>query len=60
MKNKKKMKEAFEGLLQYGWMWGHPRHITAENWIILQEFYKEELNNGKEFRPDEYNKAIAV
>ena len=57
--NKKKVKETIKGLLQYGWMWGHPNHIKKDNWDALHEFYKEELNNGKDFKPDETNKAKA-
>jgi len=55
--NKKDIKKTFESLLQYGWMWGRPRHI--ENWDLLYEYYKEELNNGKDFKPDETKKARA-
>ena len=55
--NEKKLKEALGAVLQYGWMWGWPRHIDREGWEDLKEFYKEELNNGKDFKPDETNKA---
>ncbi len=58
--NKEKIKTTFEKLLQYGWMWGHPNYIDVKDWESLKEFYKEELNNGKEFQPDENNKATAV
>lgn len=58
--NKKDIKKAFESLLQYGWMWGYPRHITREDWDLLYKYYREELNNGKEFKPDETNKAKAT
>ena len=47
----KEMKKAFEGLLQYGWMWGNPKHISRENWKVISEAYKE-LNDGNEFEPD--------
>lgn len=57
--NKKDIKKAFEGLLQYGWMWGNPRHIDSEDWGLFHKFYKEELNNGKDFEPDESKKAKA-
>jgi hypothetical protein len=35
----------------------HPRHIDREGWEDLKEFYKEELNNGKDFKPDETKRA---
>ena len=54
---KKTIKKTFEQLLQYGWMWGHPKHIN--HWPLLYQYYKEELNNGKDFKPDEDNKASA-
>ena len=57
--NKNKMKKTFENLLQYGWMWGWPKYVGKEGWAELLEFYKEELNNGKEFKPDETQKAKA-
>ena len=53
--NKKDIKKTFESLLQYGWMWGRPKHI--EDWDLLFKYYKEELNNGKEFEPDTTKKA---
>jgi hypothetical protein len=52
------IKKAFESLLQYGWMWGNPRHI--EDWDSLYQYYKEELNDGKDFKPDETRKAKAT
>ena len=55
--NKKEMKKAFEGLLQYGWMWGNPRHIDIKDWELFHKFYKDELNDGKEFEPDRTKKA---
>jgi hypothetical protein len=55
--NKKKIKKTLESLLQYGWMWGWPRRIDREGWEDLKEFYKEELNNGKDFKPDETKRA---
>ena len=54
------MKKTFEKLLQHGWMWGYPNYIDKEGWDGLKVFYKEELNNGKDFKPDENNKAVAV
>ena len=54
------MKQTFEKLLQYGWMWGWPKHIDSKSWSGLREFYKEELNNNKDFEPDENNKAKAT
>ena len=57
--NKKEIKNAFESLLQYGWMWGYPRHIKACDWDSLKQYYKEELNGGKDFKPDETKKARA-
>ena len=53
------MKKAFTALLQYGWMWGWPKHIHKDDWNLFKEFYREELNNGKDFTPDENNKAKA-
>ena len=58
--NNKNMKKTFEALLQYGWMWGWPNYISAKEWDNLREFYKTELNKGKEFKPDENNKATAT
>ena len=57
--NKKTIKKTFEQLLQYGWMWGWPKHIGKDGWDNLKEYYKTELNNGKDFKPDETNKASA-
>tara|TARA_Y100000310_G_C20535996_1_gene740874 strand:+ start:389 stop:562 length:174 start_codon:yes stop_codon:yes gene_type:complete len=54
----KKLKKAIGSVLQYGWMWGNPKHISKEHWELLHESYKE-LNNGKEFKPDETKKAKA-
>ena len=58
MKNMKKLKEALGAVLQYGWMWGYPKHISKEHWNIIRETYKE-LNGGKDFKPDETKKARA-
>tara|TARA_R110000824_G_scaffold88231_5_gene217049 strand:- start:491 stop:664 length:174 start_codon:yes stop_codon:yes gene_type:complete len=55
--NKKEIKNAFESLLQYGWMWGNPHHI--EDWDSLYRYYKEELNGGKDFEPDTARKATS-
>ena len=55
--NKKLIKKTFEKLLQYGWMWGYPKHIDKDGWDNLKLFYKEELNNGKDFKPDTTKKA---
>jgi len=57
--NKKNIKKTFEKLLQYGWMWGHPKYIDAKGWDDLKEFYKTELNDGKDFKPNTNNKAKA-
>jgi hypothetical protein len=57
--NKTEIKKAFVSLLQYGWMWGYPKHLSRENWDLLHQFYKEELNGGKDFKPDITNKAKA-
>ena len=57
MLSKKKIKKSFKILLQYGWMWGWPKHISKEGWDDLKEYYKMELNNGKDFSPDKNNKA---
>jgi hypothetical protein len=56
--NKKEIKKAFESVLQYGWMWGRPKHI--EDWDLLNKYYKEELNDGKEFKPDKTKTAKAT
>jgi hypothetical protein len=53
------IKSTFESLLQYGWMWGNPRHIKSGDWDLLKQYYKEELNGGKDFKPDTTKKAIA-
>ena len=53
----KKLKEALGAVLQYGWMWGNPRHIDKENWVVIADAYKD-LNDGKEFKPDKTQKAI--
>jgi len=55
--NKKAIKKAIGGLLQYGWMWGYPRHIERDGWKALHDFYKAELNGGKDFEPDKTKKA---
>ena len=54
----KKLKKAIGSVLQYGWMWGNPKHISKEHWELLHESYKE-LNNGKEFVPNKTKKAKA-
>ena len=51
MKNEKKLEEALWAVLQWGYMWGHPRYISSENWEIIRESYKD-LNDGKDFEPD--------
>ena len=57
MKKEASMKKTFKNLLQYGWMWGHPKQVgTREDWDSLKEFYKTELNDGKDFKPDENKK----
>ena len=43
-----------EGILQYAWMWGSPRGM---DWDTIREYYKEELNDGKDFEPDKNRKA---
>tara|TARA_R110000824_G_scaffold241351_2_gene430075 strand:+ start:6928 stop:7104 length:177 start_codon:yes stop_codon:yes gene_type:complete len=55
--NKKMVKEAIEGLLQFGWMWGYPKHIKKEHWDALHIFYKTEFNGEKDFKPDKNNRA---
>jgi len=55
--NKKDIKKTIKSILQYGWMWGRPKFI--EDWDLLHQYYKEELNNGKDFKPDETKKATA-
>jgi len=56
MINEKKLKEALGAVLQYGWMWGHPKHINREQWENIRESYKE-LNGGKEFKPNKNKRA---
>tara|TARA_R100000008_G_C3542817_1_gene145774 strand:+ start:419 stop:613 length:195 start_codon:yes stop_codon:yes gene_type:complete len=51
---KEKIKIAIESILQYAWMWGSPRGM---DWDTIREYYKEELNDGKEFEPDKTRKA---
>ena len=51
------VKEAIEGLLQFGWMWGYPKHIKKEHWDALHIFYKTEFNGEKDFKPDKNNRA---
>ena len=55
--DKGEIKKAFESLLQYGWMWGRPKHISRENWDLLFRYYKEELNSGKGFEPNRKERA---
>ena len=57
--NKNKIKKVIGCLLQYGWMWGYPKYIPKDDWDALKDYYKEELNNGKDFKPDKTNKAKA-
>ena len=52
----KKLKEALGAVLQYGWMWGNPKHISKENWVVIADAYKD-LNDGKDFEPDRKQKA---
>jgi len=56
--NEKRLKEALGSVLQYGWIWGHPKHISREHWENIRESYKE-LNDGKEFRPNKNKRAKA-
>ena len=58
--NKKNIKKTFKSLLQYGWKWGYPKYIDKEDWDDLKEFYKTELNGGKDFEPDTNDKANAT
>jgi len=53
--NKKDIKKAFKNILQHSWMWGRPKSI--KDWDLLHQYYKEELNNGKDFKPDKTKKA---
>ncbi len=54
--NEKKLKEALGAVLQYGWMWGNPKHISRENWVVIADAYKD-LNGGKEFKPNKNKRA---
>ena len=54
--NEKRLKEALGAVLQYGWLWGNPKHISRENWVVIADAYKD-LNDGKEFEPDRKQKA---
>ena len=56
MINEKKLKEALGAVLQYGWLWGHPKHISREQWENIRESYKE-LNGGEDFKPDTNKRA---
>jgi hypothetical protein len=56
--NEKRLKEALGAVLQYGWVWGNPKHIARENWVVIAESYKD-LNNGKEFKPDKTQRPKA-
>jgi hypothetical protein len=58
MKDITKLKKALGAMLQYGWMWGYPRHISREDWDIIRNVYKE-LNGGKDFKPDKSKRAKA-
>jgi len=58
--DKKKIKKTIKNLLQYGWMWGWPNSISSDGWEDLRQYYKVELNNGKEFKPDENKKASSL
>ena len=58
MINENKLKKALGAILQYGWMWGNPKHIDRENWVVIAESYKD-LNNGKEFKPDKTQRPKA-
>jgi len=51
-----KLKNALGAVLQYGWLWGHPKHISREQWENIRESYKE-LNGGKDFKPDKNKRA---
>jgi len=55
--NEKRLKTALGAVLQYGWMWGHPKHISREHWVAIAESYRE-LNDGKEFKPDTTKRAL--
>ena len=57
--NKSNIKKAFESLLQYGWMWGNPRHLSKEQWVTIGDAYKD-LNGGKAFKPDKTKRATQV
>ena len=57
MKNSE-IKKAIESILQYGWMWGNPKSI--EDWDLIHRYYREELNDGKDFKPDVTKKAKAT
>jgi hypothetical protein len=50
-KDMNKLKDALWSILQYGYLWGNPKHISRENWKVISEAYKE-LNDGNEFEPD--------
>ena len=54
--NEKKLKQALGAVLQFGWMWGNPKHIGRENWVVIAESYKD-LNDGKDFEPNGSRKA---
>jgi len=53
--NSSEIKKVIESVLQFGWMWGYPKYI--EDWDRLHRYYREELNDGKDFKPDKTKKA---
>jgi hypothetical protein len=55
--NNDKLKTSLGAVLQYGWMWGHPKHISREDWDNIKESYRE-LNDGKDFEPDKSKRAV--
>ena len=55
--NKEKLKEALWAVLQYGWMWGYPKHISREHWTMIKDSYRD-LNDGKDFEPDTTQRTL--
>lgn len=52
----KKLKKTIGAVLQWGSVWGNPKHISENDWILLHEVYRE-LNNGKDFVRNKNKKA---
>jgi len=54
--DEKKLKKVLGAVLQWGAMWGNPKHIDPKDWVLLHEVYRE-LNDGKDFVRDSNKRA---